>query len=66
MAASPGGRGGANALKITRELLPHFGGNVIADFSLPRFYDNFSPEGLKDMQLKEDLNQKVQLFQNAL
>jgi NAD(P)H-dependent FMN reductase len=66
MAASPGGRGGANALKITRELLPHFGGNVIADFSLPRFQHNFSPEGLLEEALKEDLNQKIQLFQSAL
>lgn len=66
MAASPGGRGGANVLRVTKELLPHFGGNVIADFSLPRFFQNFSEEGIKDETLNNDLTNKINLFQNSL
>ncbi|MEM9919961.1 MAG: NAD(P)H-dependent oxidoreductase [Bacteroidota bacterium] len=66
MAASPGGRGGANALRITKDLLPHFGGNVIADFSLPRFHQNFSSDGIQDPTLKEALHQKIKLFQSKL
>lgn len=66
MATSPGGRGGANALKVTKELLPHFGGNVIAEFSLPQFHNNFSADGLSDSALKEDLAKKIRLFQEAI
>ena len=66
MAASPGGRGGANALRFTKELLPHFGGNVITDFSFPSFFQNFSEEGIKDETLNNDLNNKINLFQNFL
>lgn len=66
LSTSPGGRGGVNALKVTKELLPHHGGNVIADFSLPKFHDNFSPTGITEPSLKEDLAQKIQLFQKAL
>lgn len=66
LATSPGARGAQNVLRVTKDLLPHFGGNVIADFSLPSFYDNFSPEGLKDEALNTDLNQKIQLFKQSL
>lgn len=66
MAASPGGRGGANALKVTKELLPHFGGNVVTDFSLPSFFQNFSEEGIKEETLNNDLTNKINLFQNTL
>ncbi|MFK8006826.1 MAG: NADPH-dependent FMN reductase [Saprospiraceae bacterium] len=66
MAASPGGRGGVNALKVTKKLLPHFGGNVITDFSLPLFFQNFSEEGIKDENLNNDLINKINLFQNSL
>ena len=66
MATSPGSRGGANVLKTTKELLPHFGGNVIADFSLPSFYENFSPEGLRNKGLNDSLNQKTRMLQEAI
>lgn len=66
MAASPGGRGGANVLNAIKTLMPHFGGNVIADFSLPKFYENFSPEGLKDSDLNDDLKKKIILFQENI
>ena len=66
MATSPGARGGSNVLRTTKELLPHFGGNIIADFSLPSFYENFSPEGLKHQGLNDSLNQKITMFQEAI
>ena len=65
MATSPGGRGGANVLRTTKEILPHFGGNIIADFSLPSFYENFSQDGLKNKGLNDSLNQKISLFQES-
>ena len=66
MAASPGGRGGANALRVMKELLPHFGGNVVADFSLPSFYNNFTEEGIKDPALSLELQEKVHDFESSM
>ena len=66
MAASPGPRGGATVLNTANMAFPFFGGNVIADFSLPSFYDNFSKEGLTNEALNETLNQKIQRFQEAI
>jgi len=66
MAASPGPRGGQNVLKNAQEMFPYFGGNIIADFSLPSFHDNFKEGQLLDRQLSEVLTQKVRLFQDAV
>jgi chromate reductase len=65
-AISPGGRGGASVLRIIKDMIPHFGGNVIADFSLPRFYDNFKNEVLIDEKLNQELNEKIADFQQQL
>jgi len=66
MATSPGARGGANVIRTAKELLPHFGGNIVADFSLPSFYENFSPEGLKHQGLNDSLYQKIAVLQEAI
>jgi chromate reductase, NAD(P)H dehydrogenase (quinone) len=66
LATSPGGRGAMSVLNTVKTLLPHFGGNVIADFSLPRFQQTFTPNGLKDEALNTELNNKIELFQKAL
>ncbi len=66
MAASPGGRGGANVLKTTKDLMPYFGGNVIADFSLPIFHENFREEGIVDEAKAKELKEKIQIFQEAI
>ena len=66
MAASPGGRGGASVLGITKVMLPYFGGNILADFSLPLFHNNFSEDGLTDEALNSDLQSKIALLQNEI
>ena len=66
LATSPGRRGAANVLKITKEGMPFYGGNVIADFSLPLFRENFTTTGIKDKDLNESLNEKIELFQKAI
>ena len=59
MATSPGGRGGASVLDISKTLFPRYGGNIKASFSLPSFNQNFDVEEGKisdeslDNQLKE-------------
>ncbi len=66
MATSPGSRGGSSVLQTAKTGFPHLGGNIITDFSLPFFYDNFSEEGLKDVELKTSLTHKIRLFQEAI
>ncbi len=66
MATSPGGRGGATALEIAKGRFPYMGGNIVADFSLPSFNDNFSEKGITDKTLNDDLISKIELFKNAI
>jgi len=66
MSTSPGGRGGATVLGAAKSSFPFLGGNVIADFSLPSFYDNFTAEGLKNESMKKDLDKKIQEFQATI
>ncbi len=54
MSTSPGKRGGMGSLEIIEKLLPRFGANVCATFSLPSFYENFDSEkGITDSTLAE-------------
>ena len=66
MACSPGGRGGSSVLQAAKSSFPHLGGNIVADFSLPSFYDNFSENGLTNNELNAELNQKIELLQKAI
>lgn len=66
MAASPGGRGGANVLRSIGEVMPHLGGNVIAQFSLPSFHNNFSNGKLVNFELMAELETKIAQFKAAI
>ena len=66
MATSPGGRGGASVLEIAKGTFPHLGGNIIADFSLPSFSQNFSEDGIVDAKLKQNLAEAISKFENAI
>lgn len=66
MATSPGGRGGAGVLASAKSTFPHLGGNIIVDFSLPGFHDNFSENGLSNGELNTSLNDKIKQFQAAI
>ncbi|MEX6625918.1 NADPH-dependent FMN reductase [Tenacibaculum salmonis] len=66
MAASPGGRGGASVLSIAKNGFPHMGGNIIADFSLPSFYDNFKEGTIIDDALNTQLKELVIKFKKSL
>ena len=65
MSASPGARGGANVLQTAKAGFPYLGGNIIADFSLPSFYENFKNELINE-DLKDELKQKIRDFQAEL
>lgn len=66
MATSPGGRGGATVLQAAVNYFPFLGANVVANFSLPSFFDNFSENGISNPDLKEELTQKAQLFEQII
>lgn len=65
-ATSPGGRGGMGVLNAVKTVIPHFGGNVIVDFSLPNFYDNFKDSNITDEVKKSELMEKVGLFEKEV
>ena len=66
MATSPGGRGGAGVLQGAKSSFPHMGATIIADFSLPSFYDNFSENGISNKELQDDLTSKINLFEKSI
>lgn len=66
MATSPGARGGASVLEIAKGRFPYMGGNIVADFSLPSFNDNFSEGKIVDNTLQNDLLNKVTKFKESL
>ncbi|PWL37618.1 NADPH-dependent FMN reductase [Flagellimonas aquimarina] len=66
MATSPGGRGGATVLQGAVNYFPFLGANVIGDFSLPSFFENFSDDGINNHVLREELTQKLQSFEKHL
>lgn len=66
MATSPGRRGGATVLEIAKGRFPYMGGNIVADFSLPSFGNNFSKEGIKDEELAQQLSKAIEKLKNAL
>ena len=65
-ATTPGGRGGKGVLSHVMSLISHFGGNVIVDFSLPSFYDNFKEGVIIDSGMNLELNTKINQFQKSI
>ncbi|MEP3209707.1 MAG: NAD(P)H-dependent oxidoreductase [Maribacter sp.] len=66
MATSPGGRGGTSVLQAAVNYFPFLGANVVADYSLPSFFENFSKDGISNADLKDVLTEKIQLFEQQL
>ncbi|AXT63233.1 NADPH-dependent oxidoreductase [Aquimarina sp. AD10] len=66
LATSPGARGGATVLQSAKTYFPYLGGDVVADFSLASFYDNFTENTISNNELNEELNQKIRLFEQKI
>ncbi|MDY7394173.1 NAD(P)H-dependent oxidoreductase [Aureibaculum sp. 2210JD6-5] len=66
MSASPGGRGGASVMEIALGKFPRMGADIIANFSLPFFKDNYSEDKIVDEQLNTEFNKCINKFQKAL
>ena len=66
LATSPGARGGRIILQSAKDYFPFLGGNVVAEFSLPNFFDNFSDNTILDKELSHRLTREISLFEQEL
>jgi NAD(P)H-dependent FMN reductase len=66
MATSPGGRGGASVLEIAKGRFPYMGGNIVGEFSLPSFFDNFKEGVIVNKDFSTKLKAEVNIFQKAI
>lgn len=66
MSTSPGGRGGQTVLQSAKTSFPHLGAQLVADFSLPSFSQNFIDNTIVNSDLKQALQQAINKFKNAL
>jgi hypothetical protein len=53
-------------LGVIEGMLPRFGAEIVATFSLPSFYDNFSEDGILDQDLKAGHQHALQTFLDSL
>ena len=62
LSTSPGSGGGRNVLAAALNSIPHFNGNVLANLSVPSFYDHFDVENnkLSDKDLNTQLIEALQ------
>lgn len=67
MSTSPGKRGGISSLGIIEQLLPRFGAEILATFSLPGYNASFSPQqGILDPDLKAAHSDALNTFLKGL
>lgn len=66
MATSPGARGGASVLEIAKNRFPFMGGNIVAEFSLPNFGNNFKDGKIINEDLNSELIAKVEVLKKSL
>ncbi len=65
LATSPGGRGGKTVLGTATGTFGHMGAQVISQFSLPSFGQNFDDEkGILDEELAKEFRSQLALFSN--
>tara|TARA_R100000951_G_C2559962_1_gene155276 strand:- start:120 stop:653 length:534 start_codon:yes stop_codon:yes gene_type:complete len=67
LSTSPGGYGGGNSMELGLSRLPKFDASIVANFSLPKFNDNFdSVKGIKYEELDRNYKTKLQEFKQEL
>ena len=67
MSASGGRRGASSSRGVVEQMIPRFGGRVVATFSLPGYYENFDPDsGIKEPGLAEEHKGALKTFLSEL
>lgn len=66
MSTSPGGYGGRNSLEAGIKLITKFGGEVLEEFALPKFNENFIDGKITNIELDHELKSKIESFKNKI
>ena len=67
LATSPGGRGAISVLSLAANSFPHMGANVVGQFSLPNYNQNFSiEEGITNKELEAAYEVELSKFIDAI
>ncbi|MDG1332198.1 MAG: NAD(P)H-dependent oxidoreductase [Crocinitomicaceae bacterium] len=66
LSTSPSKRPSSNVRRVSKELFPHFGANIVADFHLPSFNHFFKDGEISEPEQKELFNQEKIKFQTYL
>lgn len=65
LSTSPGIRGGKFVLEIALSKFPYMGANIVGSMSFPLFNENFKEGEIVNSELKENLQNLVDEFENA-
>ncbi len=66
MATSPGGRGGATVLEIAKLTFPYQGANIVSEFSLPSFGENFNAGKITNPVYETNLKKAVEQLESSI
>ena len=66
MSTSRGKRGAKGSFEVVQNMLPKFGGEIVASFSLPEFHENFGNEGITDEIFKKAHAEALATFLETL
>ena len=66
LSTSPGVRGGSGVFASAKMAYPYQGGNIVGEFSLPSFFDNFRDGKVTNGELNEILKSEVLKLDRAL
>ena len=66
MSTSPGGYGAKNSLEIGSKLITKLGGDILVDFSLPKFNENFAEGKITNEELNRELILKIDEFRKKI
>ena len=67
MSVSGGKRGASSSRGVVEQMIPRFGGRVVATFSLPEYYENFDPEsGITEPELAKQHKEALTSFLSEL
>ncbi len=62
MGTSPGKRGAQGSIEVLTKLMPRFGAEIVSNFSLPLFKENFEEEMISNKELAKKHQEALSLF----
>ncbi|MEM6317895.1 MAG: NAD(P)H-dependent oxidoreductase [Bacteroidota bacterium] len=66
LSTSTSRRAMSNVLKVSKEIFPHFGANIIADFHLPSFNHFFKEGQIIEADYRARFKEQITVFQKQL